>query len=82
MANHFILLWLNPFGLMLDIEEWWFEHSMSKLRVWLSSEGAKNVSRFWLSPIRGWGGLSMTSTCKFTYMAQKFHFATAQSLWP
>ena len=29
MAHHFILLRLNPFGLRVDREGWWFEHSMS-----------------------------------------------------
>ena len=28
MAHHFILLRLNPFGLRVDREGWWFEHSM------------------------------------------------------
>ena len=29
---------------------------------------AKNVSWPWLSPLRGWGSLTMTSTCKFVYI--------------
>ena len=29
MAHHFILLRLNPFGLGVDREGWWFEHSVS-----------------------------------------------------
>ena len=29
MAHHFILIRLNPFGLRVDREEWWFDHSMS-----------------------------------------------------
>ena len=29
MAYHFILLQLNPFGLTVDREGWWFEHSVS-----------------------------------------------------
>ena len=29
MAHHFILLRLNPFGLRVDREGWWFEHSMT-----------------------------------------------------
>ena len=32
-----------------DWERWWFENSMSQLRVLLSAEGAKNVSWPWLS---------------------------------
>ena len=41
IVHHFILLRLNPFDLSVDREGWWFEHSVSKLRVWLSAEGAK-----------------------------------------
>ena len=29
MAHHFIMLRLNPFGLWVDREGWWFEHSVS-----------------------------------------------------
>ena len=29
MTHHFILLQLSPFGLRVDGERWWFEHSMS-----------------------------------------------------
>ena len=29
MADHFILLRLNPLGLRADREGWWFEHSVS-----------------------------------------------------
>ena len=72
MAHHFILLRLNPFGLRVDREGWWFEQSMSQLRVCLSAEGAKNVSWPWLSPLRGWGSLTMTSTGKSVYMAHHF----------
>ena len=28
MAQHFISLWLNPFDLSVDMEGWWFEHSL------------------------------------------------------
>ena len=28
MAHHLILLPLNPFGLRVDREGWWFEHSV------------------------------------------------------
>ena len=72
MTHNFILLQLNPFGLRVAREEWWFEHSMSQLRVSLSGEGAKNVSWFSLSPFRGWGSLTMTSTGKFVHMAHHF----------
>ena len=34
----------------------------------LSAEGAKNVSWPWLSPLRGWGGLTMVFTGKFVYI--------------
>ena len=40
-AHHFILLRLNPFGLMFDSDRWWVEHSMSYLRFCLSAEGLK-----------------------------------------
>ena len=72
MSHHFILLRLNPFDLSVDSEGWCFEHSMSQLRVCLSVEGAKNVSLTWLSQLRGWGSLNMTSTGKFLYMAHYF----------
>ena len=42
------------------------------IRVCLSAEGAKNVSWPWLSPLRGWGSLTMASTGKFVYMAHHF----------
>ena len=29
IAHHFIMLWLNPFGVRDDREGWWFDHSMS-----------------------------------------------------
>ena len=29
MAHHFIMPRLNPFGLRVDREGWWFEHSVS-----------------------------------------------------
>ena len=46
---------------------------MSKLRVSLSAVGAKNVSWPWLlSPLRGWGSLTMSLTGKFVYMAHHF----------
>ena len=45
---------------------------MSLLRVFLSAEGAKDVSWFWLSPLRGWGSLTMTSTGIFVCMAHNF----------
>ena len=45
---------------------------MLLLRVCLSAEGAKNVSWPWLSKLRRWGSLTMTSTGKFVYMAHHF----------
>ena len=56
------------YSLRVDREGWWFEYSMSQLWVCFSAEGAKNVSRPWLSPLRGWGSLTMTSTGKFVYI--------------
>ena len=38
------------------------------LRVCLSAEGAKNVSWPLLSPLRGWGSLTMAFTGKFVYI--------------
>ena len=58
MAHHFILLRLNPFGV-----------DMEGLRVCLSAEGAKDVSRPWH---RGWGSLTLAFTGKFIYMAHHF----------
>ena len=68
MAHHFIWLRLNPFDIRVDREGWWFEHSVSELRVSLSAEGAKNVSWLWLSPLRGWSSLTMTFSGKFIYI--------------
>ena len=72
MARHFILLGLNPFGLRADREGWWFEDSMSLLRVCLSAEGSKNVSWPGIYPLRGWSSRTMTSTGRFGYMADHF----------
>ena len=38
------------------------------LTIYTSAEGAKNVSWLWLSPLRGWGSLTMTFTGKFVYI--------------
>ena len=54
MTHHFILLWLNPFGLRVDREG-----------CYLSTLVSKNVSWPWLSPLRGWGSLTMAFTGKF-----------------
>ena len=45
MAHHFILLRFNPFDLRVDKMGWWFEHSVSWLRVCLSAEGAKEGAK-------------------------------------
>ena len=74
MAHHFILLRLNPFGLRIDREGWWFEHSMSKLQVFLSAVGAQNVSWLWPSPLGRWDSLTMTSTGNFVCMAHHLIF--------
>ena len=34
---------------------------------YLSAEGAKNVSRPWLSPLQEWDSLTMSLTVKFIY---------------
>ena len=72
MADHFILLRLNPFGLGIDRERWWFERFVSYLQVCLSAECAKNISWSWLSLLRGWSSVTMTSTGKFAYVAHHF----------
>ena len=53
-------------------ERSWFELSVSRLRVWLSADGAKNFSWPWLSPLQGWGTLTMEFTSKFVYIAHHF----------
>ena len=72
MTHHFILLRLNPFGDGVDKDSYWFEHSMAQLQVGFSAERAKSVSWFWLSRLRGWRSLIITSTGKFLYMAHDF----------
>ena len=58
MTHHFILLRLNPFGLRVDREGWWFEHScVTGFAICL-----KDVSWPWLSPLWGWGSLTMAFT--------------------
>ena len=46
----------------------------SYLRVCLSTESAKNVSWPWLSPLRGWGSVTMAFTCKFIYIYIYYYF--------
>ena len=72
MAHHFILLRLNPFGLLVDRKGWWFEHSVSQWWVFWEAEGAKNVSWSCLSLLQSWGSLTMTSIGKFVYIAHHF----------
>ena len=43
IAQHFILLWLNPVYLRVDRMGWSFEHTVLKLRGFLSKEGTKIV---------------------------------------
>ena len=45
---------------------------LTNLRVCLAAEGAKNVFWHWLSPLHGWGSLTMALTGKFVYMAHHF----------
>ena len=59
---------LNSFGLSVDSEGWWFEHSISWSRVYLSAEGAENVFWPWLSLLRGWDSLTTALTGKFVYI--------------
>ena len=72
MVHYFILLRLTLSGLGVDREGWWFDHSVSQLPVCLLAEGTKNVSGPWLSFLRGWATLIMTSAVKFLYMAHHF----------
>ena len=65
---NFIVLQLNHFGLRVDREGWGFDHSVSWLWVCLSAEGAKNVCWPRLSPIKGWGSLTVTFICIFAYI--------------
>ena len=72
MADHFLLLRLNPFGVWVDSERWCFEHSLSYFQVFLSAEDVKNICWPWLSPLGRWGILTMTSIGKFLSMAHHF----------
>ena len=38
------------------------------MQVCLPAEGAKNVSWPWLSPLRGWGSLTMASIYIYVYI--------------
>ena len=71
-AHHFILLRLSLFDIRVDRVEWWFEHSVSWLRVYFSTEGPKNIFWLWLSPFRGWDSLVMAFTGEFVYVAHHF----------
>ena len=68
IAYQFILLRLSPFGLRADMVGRCFEHAVPQLRIFFSSESAKNVFWLWLSPLRGWASLTMAFTCKFVYI--------------
>ena len=72
MSYHFILPRLNPFDLRVDREGWWFEHSLSYLRVFLSAESAEIVCWLRLYLLQRLGSLTMALTCKFVYMVQHF----------
>ena len=72
MDHHFILLRLNPFGLRVDNDGYWFEHSMSWFRVCLSAEDAETVSWPWLPPLAGWGSLTIRFIGKFIDMTYGF----------
>ena len=47
IAHHFILLWLNPVDFRFDRVGRSFEHTVLKLRGFLSKEGAKIVFFCW-----------------------------------
>ena len=74
MVHHFILLQLNPFDLRADKEELCLEQSVSSLQVCLSAEGTKTVSWPKLSPLRGWGSLTILFDAKFVCRAHDFIF--------
>ena len=38
MDHHFIMLLVNPFGLKVDMEGWWFEHSVIVAGLLVSRE--------------------------------------------
>ena len=83
MDHHFILLRLNPFNLSLGLigRDGGLNTLCSNC---LSAEGVKNVSWPWLSPLRGWGSLTMSLTGKFVYVyiykfASKWHSQTTSS---
>ena len=80
-GSPFILLQLNHFVFRVELVGWWFEHSMSWSCVFLSAEGARNVSWPLIYLLRAWGSLTMTFTGKFVY-GLPFYLITAQSLWP
>ena len=71
-TRHFILQRLNPFGLRVDQERCWIEHSISWLWISLSSQGAKKISWLWLSQLRGWSSLTLTFSGKLVNMAHHF----------
>ena len=72
MVHHFIFLRLNPFDLKVDRQGWWFKQAVSELWVCLSADSAKNVFWRWLSPLQGWGSLTMACTGQFLYVAHHF----------
>ena len=81
MAHHFILLRLNPFGLRVNGEGWWFEPSVSWLRLCLSAEAAVNISWLRLSPLREWGSWLWHLLVNMYIYGSLFHLATVQFLW-
>ena len=40
--------------------------------MFLSANGAKNVSWLWITPLQGWGSPTMSLTGLFVYMAHHF----------
>ena len=82
MAHHFILLRFNLYSLRVNGEGWWFEPSVSWLRVCLSAVAAVIISWLRLSPLREWGSWPWHLLVNMYIYGSLFHLATAQSLWP
>ena len=65
MTRYFILRRLNLLGLRVDREGWWFKDCLLWLWVFLSAEGAKNVSSLWLSRLLRSGSVIMIFNGKY-----------------
>ena len=59
----------------LIVGQSWVQHEVVRsnpTRANFVAEGARNVSWPWLSPLQGWGSLTLASTSKFLYMVHHF----------